>query len=142
MKSKNYPPQKNTNEISFEEAVDITTNWRNFIAPFNEACTNCEEGFPAFIDGFTIPIEDLVQLKEEKGFSTVRVYLGKDYNEATGKYGKSRLVLVGVEGGDKLAGEVGKDIIGMEPNDSEIYDFSHACPPYCDSSSPLKAVNK
>lgn len=138
MDSKNYPPQKHKNEISLEEAVEITTNWRNFIAPYNKACTNCEEGSPAFVDGFTIPIEDLIQLKEEKGFSTVRVYLGKDYNEETGKYGKSRLVLVGVEEDRMVSGGPGKDIIGTEPDNSEVYDFSHSCPPACDLQSPLK----
>ncbi|QEC53328.1 hypothetical protein [Anseongella ginsenosidimutans] len=138
MSSKNYPLQKHKDEISLEEAVDITTNWRNFIAPFNKECTNCEEGFPAFVDGFTIPLDDLIQLKQEKGFSTVRVYLGKDYNTETGKYGKSRLVLVGVEEDDNLTMGPGKDIIGTEPDNSEVYDFTTACPPYCDKESPLK----
>lgn len=137
MSSKIYPPQKHKDEISLEEAVDITTNWRNFIAPFNKACTNCEEGFPAFVDGFTIPIDDLIQLQKEKGFNTVRVYLGKDYDDSTGKYGKSRLVLVGVEEGI-TAEDAGKDIIGTDVSDSEVYDFSRACPPTCDNNSPLK----
>ncbi|HYH57371.1 MAG TPA: hypothetical protein VD772_12205, partial [Anseongella sp.] len=116
MNSKTYPPQKYNEEISLQEAIEITTNWRNFIAPFNKACANCEEGYPAFVDGFTVPINDLLQLQKEKGFSTLRIYLGKDYNTTTGKYGNCRLVLVGVEENGTL---VGSDIIGADVNNSQ-----------------------
>jgi hypothetical protein len=54
------------------------------------------------------------------------------------KHQKKKLLLVGVrEDGTDIIYDTENGIVGTDPTDDGIYDFTEPCPNTCDTSSPL-----
>lgn len=148
---------KNT-QISLQDAIDWTANWRA------KCPNNCK--------AFSIPIQDLLGVLKEIGVlrvagntglylidentpNGVRAYMAIDPAQQTG--GGEKLLLVGTEPLiDAKAGKmVQRDIIngrydgkgnpvdqahnGLlgDDEDTGVYDFTEPCPDWCDEDSPL-----
>ena len=106
-------------------AIDITTNWRNYITNFDPS--------PDYIRAFNIPMEDITELSHFYKCPSVRAYLSMGI---PGDISSLKIVLVPVDAS-------GNDILQI-PNGTEagfaqstIYDFTSPCPQVCDVNSPL-----
>jgi hypothetical protein len=98
--------------IPLQSAVNWTTAWRT--------------ANPTAIKAFLINMNEVNDMLQEAGTSSIRVYFGLDN-------GVEKLVLVAVNA-------QGKDIINPTVNNTPIsgtYDFCAPCPPTCDILSPL-----
>ena len=121
------PTHSSDDTIPEQEAIDITTNYRNYISSFDPS--------PDFIKAFLIPMEDIIALASFHKCPNVRAYLSM---AVPGDNSSMKLILVpvGPEGNDILnvpvTGETG-DVVTQ----SSIYDFTSPCPQACDLHSPL-----
>ena len=110
--------------IPLSEAIDITTNWRNFISKYEP---------DGYIRAFYIPIEDIMGLaKFHSEAVAVRAYLGLP---KPGDVTDIKLALVPVDMKNNDILSVPSAITGEEQ--SSIYDFTSPCPQACDIQSPL-----
>lgn len=116
------------NTIPEQEAVGITTNWRNYISGIDSD--------PNYIKAFNIPMVDIQELAAFTQCTSVRAYLSM---KVPGDITSLSLILVPVDKNNK-------DILSIPlPNgaseeaaeQSTIYDFSTPCPQACDVDSPL-----
>jgi hypothetical protein len=126
----NHPP------VPVPEAVEMTTNWRNYYADITG--TQPEDAFR----GFRIPLEDLQRMvdlaKEDPSITSVRAYLalGEPVSNGGVSSDNVHLLLLPVlnntpTGTDLLVVErAGKEV-------STIMDFTTPCPAQCDTSSVL-----
>jgi hypothetical protein len=109
--------------IPQQEAVAITTNWRNYIGNY--------EPVNKYTRAFNIPMVDITQLAEFYKCTSVRAYLAMT---VPGDISTLKIVLVPVDAS-------GNDILSVPTADgaaqSSIYDFTSPCPQICDINSPL-----
>ena len=113
--------------ISEQEAVDITTNYRNYIKKIDPQ--------PNYIRAFNIPMEDIRELAA--GFPkcpSVRAYLCMAVPEDTSTL---KIVLVPVDADNNDILSVPVDVSGNVVEQSTIYDLTSPCPQLCDIDSPL-----
>ncbi len=116
--------------ITEEDAIRITTNWRNFMG----------KGNPDFIRAFEIPLDDLVNaaaLTQKYGGVGVRAYIGLNA-EGDPNSAKLAIVPIDVKGNDilKVPMQEGQKAVADE-EESTIFDFTNPCPQACDLNSPL-----
>jgi hypothetical protein len=114
--------------ISEDDAIRITTNWRNYMGKSN----------PDFIRAFEIPLSDitnLAALTEKYGGTGVRAYIGL---EKEGDLSSAKLAIVPIDskGNDILKVPEGFQQTAMV-EESSIFDFTNPCPQACDLNSPL-----
>src|SRR5687768_9798979 len=110
--------------IPEQEAIDITTNWRNYISAIDPS--------PDYIKAFNIPMIDIQQLAEFHRCPSVRAYLAMTI---PGDITSLKIVLVPVDANNQ-------DILNVPSPDgssdqSSIYDLTTPCPQLCDIVSPL-----
>jgi hypothetical protein len=116
--------------ITEEDAIRITTNWRNFMG----------KGNPDFIRAFEIPLDDMVNaaaLTQKYGGTGVRAYIGLDVE---GEINSAKLAIVPIDakGNDILKVPDGAKVSADSAEDeSTIFDFTNPCPQACDLNSPL-----
>jgi hypothetical protein len=114
--------------ISEDDAIRITTNWRNYMG----------KGNPDFIRAFEIPLDDitnLAALTERFGGAGVRAYIGLNV-EGDPTSAKLAIVPIDANGNDVLKVPEGFGQAAMV-EDSTIFDFTNPCPQACDLNSPL-----
>lgn len=97
------------NTITLEQAQLWAANWR-------KSGTNS-------VKAYWIPKIDVTEVLAEENVADVRGYLGIDEN------GEYKMMLVGVDAD-------GNDLID-DTKGQYIYDFTRACPDFCDTKSPL-----
>ena len=116
-------PKPPIDTIPEQEAIDITTNWRDYISGIDPS--------PDYIKAFDIPMVDIQQLAEFHQCPSVRAYLSMTI---PGDISSLKVILVPVDADNK-------DILSVPSPDgtdhSSIYDFSSPCPQNCDVDSPL-----
>jgi hypothetical protein len=115
--------------ITQEDAVKITTSWRNYMA---------KSGNPDFIRAFEIPLDDLLNaaaLTQKYGGTGVRAYIGLAV-EGDPTSAKLAIVPIDVKGNDILKVPDGSQQVAGE-EESSIFDFTNPCPQACDLNSPL-----
>jgi hypothetical protein len=113
--------------ISEQEAIDITTNYRDYISNIDPQ--------PNYIRAFNIPMVDIQELAA--GFPkcpSVRAYLCM---AVAGDVTTLKIVLVPVDANNKDILTVPVEISGAMIDQSSIYDFTSPCPQTCDIDSPL-----
>ena len=125
----NQPIPGDKNIIPEKQAIEITTNYRNYIAGIDPKLN-----YPR---AFLIPMEDITQLAQFQNCPNVRAYLTMD---VPGDVSTIKVILVPVN-------EQNQDVLSISvpgaPDDaavtdqSTIYDFSSPCPQACDIDSPL-----
>jgi hypothetical protein len=97
------------NVIPLELAQEWAARWRN--SGTNE------------VKAYWIPKIDVTEILEKEEVANIRGYLGID------DLGEFKMMLVGVDENDK-------DLIDYEKGHF-VYDFTQACPNFCDIKSPL-----
>lgn len=130
-----------TKTISLEKAKEWTKVWRK-----NEADYNKHHACKAFL----IPTQDLKgvleELKEEKGQTYIRAYLGVEVDPSDATKTTEKLIIVGTEKAEKDGKIYYRDLLpkstttfsAVNPErDPHIWDFSQPCPPHCDAGSVL-----
>ncbi len=124
------------NPITLPQAVEWTTNWRNW---------SLENGFTpeTTLKAFYIPIGDIEAIARTAGAAGTRAYLAlTDPNDPT----SIKIILVPTSNSELVG--YGQDMIepiapiGAKVSDDPdplvtIYDMTLPCPRYCDPSSPL-----
>jgi hypothetical protein len=113
--------------ITEDDAIRITTNWRNFMG----------KGAPDFIRAFEIPLDDLVNaaaLTQKYGGTGVRAYIGLN-EEGDPTSAKLAIVPISEKGQDIL--KVPELFQAAAEEESTIFDFTNPCPQACDLNSPL-----
>jgi len=110
--------------IPEDEAIAITTNWRNYITKYDPS--------PDYVRAFNIPMEDITELSEFYKCPSVRAYLAM---AVPGDVTTLKIILVPVDA-------AGCDILSipdaaLTDDQSTIYDFTSPCPQVCDIDSPL-----
>ena len=104
-----------TDQISLNDAVTYTTNWRN--------------DNPGSVNSFLVSIADLQGVVDELGSDYARIYLGID------KSGTEKIMILGC---NSYKQDMIMDTDHPDSKNSGIYDFSSPCPPICDdTTSPL-----
>jgi hypothetical protein len=111
--------------IPVEVAIELTANWRKYLTTSN----------PAFAtQSFLLPMVDFQNIvKYNPDAEGVRVYLGlEDATDPT----SAKLVLVPVS--------KGADVVHLkrgngDPDGSNVFDLSKACPPICPVASVLNS---
>ncbi len=113
-------------KITEQEAIDATTNWRNF----NSANTIQGDAIDMYMPkAYTLPLADIQAVLAQVGVAGIRVYFGYASAEPapTGPNDFSmRLIAVGVD-------ENGRDMLTA----GEIFDKFEPCPSTCDTTSVL-----
>lgn len=105
----------NDQSVPADQANRWIQNWQNFIAPYNEGS---QPNQPNLVYSFRLNMEDFISLHEEKGISSVYMFLGKTES------GACKLFWVPLDEKDQVfLSEIGQ---------ITAFDFSTACPPYCD----------
>jgi hypothetical protein len=115
--------------IPEQEAIDITTNYRDYISKIDPQ--------PNYTRAFNIPMIDIQELAA--GFPkcpSVRAYLCM---AVPGDITTLKIVLVPVDVNNKDIVSVPVEISGALVDQSTIYDFTSPCPQTCDIDSPLFA---
>ena len=133
-----------TNIISIPEAIQRTTNWREFMT------ANTKEGVdPRFIPkAVYISRTDILEMAERLNDPTMvgaRAYFTLDNPEEELDRNIITFCLVMVRScKGKLCGEDVLSLAGSsnglkegDDDGSGIYDFTQPCPDYCDTGSPL-----
>jgi hypothetical protein len=109
--------------IPEQEAIDITTNWRNYISAIDPS--------PDYIKAFNIPMIDIQQLATFYQCPSVRAYLSMSI---PGDISSLKIILVPVDANNQ-------DILSVPSpggtDESSIYDLTTPCPQLCDINSPL-----
>lgn len=115
-------------KITVTEAVRLTTNWRTYLAELE-----CDFQTKAFL----IPIESIKNLlTTNPDAEGVRAYLGlNDADDAM----SGKLVLVPVVDGEDVIFLPGSNVDPDEEDDSNVYDRSIVCPPYCAPANELNS---
>lgn len=127
MSNQSFPSPEDT--IPESLAVDITTNWRNYISNIDHD--------PDYIRAFYIPMEDITSLAQFEKCPGVRAYLAMG---AAGDISSLKIILVPVDADNKdvlniiVPGGSTKEGATIQ---SAIYDFTTPCPQACDVQSPL-----
>ena len=109
-------------------AIDITTNWRDYISLLDPS--------PNYIRAFNIPMTDIQSLADFQKCPSVRAYLSMGI---PGDISTLKLILVPVDAKncDVLSIPIPTDSAGTLVDQSTIYDFTSPCPSVCDIDSPL-----
>jgi hypothetical protein len=114
--------------IPVDEAIAMTQNWRAYLE-------GSKQNFSA--KSYLIPIIDFKNiLKYNPDAESVRAYIGlENVNDPM----SSKLILVPIVGGkDVIYKSTGDNSELSSEADSNIYDLTRVCPPYCDvNDSPL-----
>ena len=113
--------------IPEQEAIDITTNYRDYISKVDPQ--------PNYIRAFNIPMIDIQELAA--GFPkcpSVRAYLCM---AVPGDITTLKIVLVPVDANNKDILSVPGEMSGAFADQSTIYDLTSPCPQLCDIDSPL-----
>jgi len=126
MSTPSFPSPEDT--IPESLAVDITTNWRNYISAIDP--------LPNYIRAFLIPMEDITSLAQFEKCPAVRAYLAMG---VPGDISTLKVILVPVDANnqDVLSIIVPESSTEGVTVQSTIYDFSSPCPQSCDIDSPL-----
>lgn len=121
-------PNDPSGKIPVQQAIDWTTNWRNYLASSGQAFNK---------KAFLIPIESIKNiLLYNENAEGIRAYLGlTDAGDAD----SAQLVLVPVIDNEDIV--VLPSATNEEEEDSNVYDQTLSCPPYCPSNSPLDGGN-
>ncbi len=113
--------------IPVQEAIDITTNWRNFIQPI--------VGGDDYIRAFHIPIADITGLAEFHSATAVRAYL------ALGTAGDATTLKLALVPIDRAGNDIVQIPIPAQQSEvrtqSAVYDLTTPCPQACDLTSVL-----
>ncbi|MEP7237163.1 MAG: hypothetical protein ABI685_04850 [Ferruginibacter sp.] len=127
MSNQVFPGSEDT--IPEQEAIDITTNWRDFISAIDPASN--------YIRAFNIPMIDIQELAQFYQCPSVRAYLAMTI---PGDSSSLKIILVPVD-------KRNQDILSVpSPHNTEqtlsteqssIYDLTSPCPQICDIDSPL-----
>ena len=116
-------PKPPIDTIPEQEAIDITTNWRNYISGIDPS--------PDYIKAFNIPMADIQQLAAFYQCPSVRAYLSM---AIPGDISSLKIILVPVDANNQ-------DILSVPSpggsDESSIYDLTTPCPQLCDINSPL-----
>lgn len=125
MNTQNTPSPTDT--ITEQDAVAITTNWRDYISAIDPN--------PNYIKAFNIPMSDIQNLADFTDCPNVRAYLAM---ETPGDISTLKIILVpvGQKNNDVLSIQVPGEGVTMVEQ-SAIYDFTTPCPQTCDVNSPL-----
>lgn len=113
--------------IPEQEAIDITTNYRNYISKIDPQ--------PNYIRAFNIPMIDIQELAA--GFPkcpSIRAYLSM---AVPGDISTLKIVLVPVDANNKDILSVPVEVSSALVDQSTIYDLTTPCPQICDIDSPL-----
>jgi hypothetical protein len=81
-----------------------------------------------FVKGFLIDASELRGIIDETGASYVRVYFAWDDTMEPGREEKLIMVPANIDG---------NDMVPLDADHSNVFDFTNPCPPTCDSKSPL-----
>jgi hypothetical protein len=81
-----------------------------------------------FVKGFLIDASELRNIIDETGASYVRVYFGWDATMEPGREEKLVMVPANIDG---------DDMVPLDAEHSNVFDFTNPCPPTCDTKSPL-----
>lgn len=81
-----------------------------------------------FVKGFLIDASELRGIIDETGASYVRVYFAWDDTMEPGR--EEKLVMA-------PANVYGNDMVPLDTEHSNVFDFTTPCPPACDVNSPL-----
>lgn len=142
MASKNQLPTETRVIIPVPEAIERTTNWRNFMK--SKTAEADEKRVPKAV---YISKQDVMamarQCEADDTIAGVRAYftLNNDYSE---EYRNSvTFVMVLVRASDEKP--FGEDVLYTEGSEgtnslagnSNVYDYTHPCPDVCDVTSPL-----
>ncbi len=113
-------------KITVTEAVRLTTNWRTYLSE-----SDCDFQTKAFL----IPIESIRNLlTANPDAEGVRAYLGlNDADDAM----SGKLVLVPVVDGEDVIFLPGSNGDPDAEDDSNVYDRSSECPPFCSLPNEL-----
>ena len=140
MSSKNQLPKETKVIISVPEAVEKTTNWRNFM----ESKTADTKRIPKAVYISKEDITDMAkQCAADDTIAGVRAYFTLDSEAAEEVKNIVTFVMVLVRTSDEKP--FGDDVLYMEPNgvggnvggNSNVYDYTKPCPDFCDPDSPL-----
>ncbi len=118
-------------EIALNDAISMTTEWRQLTASF---AVNGYQLNTLLPNAYTIDRNDLDQLFQNKSCQNIRIYFGlscpgdKPVPGPDGTF-PMKIIMVGVDAG-------GKDIYSTE-TPTGVYDHYSPCPSNCDSASPL-----
>lgn len=126
MPNTNAPALEAGRKITVTEAVRLTTNWRTYLDE-----SECDFQAKAFL----IPIASIKNLLDTNPDAEgVRAYLGlNDPDDAM----SGKLVLVPVVDGEDVIFLPDGNGDPDEEDDSNVYDRSQQCPPYCAPSNEL-----
>jgi len=144
MSSKNQLPTETKVIISVPEAVEKTTNWRNFMKG-----KTAEEDANKVPKAVYISKEDIMdmakQCEADDTIAGVRAYFTLDSEAAEEVKNVVTFVMVLVRVSDKKP--FGDDVLYMPTPDgsngssvagnSNVYDYTRPCPSICDVDSPL-----
>lgn len=119
-----------------EYTIDLATAKERVAAWIEPGPTEID---PTQMRAFVVHREDFQEMLSQYDTQFVRLYLARKHNDETEQM-EHCLVMVSAEQDEKS--EVIKDLIGDvvvdgQPHHYDIYDFSHPCPPICDSASVL-----
>ena len=140
MSSKNQLPKETKVIISVPEAIEKTTNWRNFM----EAKTADTKRIPKAVYISKEDITDMAkQCAADDTIAGVRAYFTLDSEAAEEVKNIVTFVMVLVRESDTKP--FGDDVLYVENNgvggnvggDSNVYDYTKPCPDFCDPDSPL-----
>lgn len=121
---------KKPKNIPLKEAQTWVKCWRKKQGSYNKHHR---------IKGFLIPMEDLKAIAAEPEVANVRAYIGvQEKQDGKKTITEERLLLVGVRAdGTDIIYDTENGVVGTDPTDDGIYDFTEPCPNTCDESSPL-----
>ncbi len=140
MASKNQLPTETRVLIPVPEAIERTTNWRNFMK--GKTAEEDEKMVPKAV---YISKQDIIamakQCEADDSIAGVRAYFTLNNEAAEAIKNEVTFVMVLVRASDSKP--YGEDVLRMPDNDdafagdSNIYDFTRPCPTVCDVTSPL-----
>ncbi|MGY3214066.1 hypothetical protein [Mucilaginibacter sp. HD30] len=140
MSSKNQLPTETKVIISVPEAIEKTTNWRNFM--LNKTSEADAKKVPKAV---YISKEDIIEMgkqcEADDSIAGVRAYFTLNSEAAEDIKNEVTFVMVLVRKSDKKP--YGDDVLYMPDSDgsvaknSNVYDYTIPCPDVCDWESPL-----
>ena len=141
MSSKNRLPKETKVIISVPEAIEKTTNWRNFM----ESKTSDTRRIPKAVYISKEDITDMAnQCEADPTIAGVRAYFTLDSEAAEEVKNMVTFVMVLVResdvkpfGDDVLYASDGTGVGGNVGGNSNVYDYTQPCPDVCDPNSPL-----
>jgi len=140
MSSKNQLPTETKVIISVPEAIERTTNWRNFMQTKTLEADAKKVPKAVYISKQDI-MDMATQCEADDSIAGVRAYFTLNNEAAEALKNEVTFVMVLVRVSDKKP--YGDDVLYMPDSDgsdarnSNVYDYTIPCPDICDWESPL-----